>query len=75
MPEGLERAVAASEVAALGAQSAWTCGQDDVAPVLDVLPLIGRYTRGFLLRHYWLPMSAVALASAAVWALLNGTLG
>ena len=69
-PDSLDRAIAASEVAALTAQAAWTCEADDVAPVLAMRPYIGRRARGTLLRLYWLPLVLVMAAVSVVWQLL-----
>jgi hypothetical protein len=66
-----QRAFAATNLAALGAQLAWTCGRDDVAPVLAVQPLVGAHARGFMLRYYWLPFVAVTAASAVVFSIVR----
>jgi hypothetical protein len=66
-----QRAFAAANLAALGAQLAWTCGHDNVAPVLAVRPLVGTHARGFMLRHYWLPFVAVTAASAVVFSIVR----
>lgn len=67
-----ERAVAAIELGALRSQVAWTCGADDVAPVLATLPLVEGRAAGTLLRHYWLPLVVTtALAWAALALLLS----
>ena len=66
-----QRAIAAANLGALGAQLAWTCGRDDVAPVLAVRPLVGDHARGFMLRHYWLPFVAVTAASAVVFSIVR----
>jgi hypothetical protein len=66
-----QRAIAAANLGALRAQLAWTCGRDDVAPVLAVRPLVGSHARGFILRRYWLPFVAVATASAVVLSIVR----
>lgn len=67
-----QRAVAALEVAALRSQVAWTCRDDDVAPVLAALPLVEGRARGTLLRHYWVPLGLTVLAVwAVIWLLLS----
>ena len=72
MSPSLERAVAAVEVGALRSQVAWTCDDDDVAPVLEALPLVEGRAAGTLLRRYWLPLGAVVVAVwAAIWLLLS----
>ena len=69
-PESVDRAIAAAELGALGAQVAWTCGADDIAPVLAMRPYIGRRAAGTLLRHYWLPLLVVLGAISVGWQLL-----
>ena len=72
MSPSLARAVAAVEVGALRSQVAWTCGDDDVTPVLEALPLVEGRAAGTLLRRYWLPLAAVVVAVwAALWLLLS----
>lgn len=67
-----QRAVAALEVAALRSQVAWTCGDDDVAPVLAALPFVEGRAAGTLLRHYWVPLSLTVLAVwVVIWLLLS----
>ena len=67
----LQRAIAAANLGSLGAQIAWTCGRDDVAPVLAVLPLAGDEAKRYLLRSYWLPFVAVTAASAVAFSLVR----
>ena len=72
MPASEARAVAAVELGALRSQVAWTCGDDDVAPVLAALPDVDGRARGTLLRHYWLRLAATTLVAwAAIWFLLS----
>ena len=66
-----QRATAAANLGALGAQVAWTCGGHDVTPVLEVAPLAGDEANGMRLRHYWLPFVAVAAASAVVFSIVR----
>jgi hypothetical protein len=60
-----QRVVAALEIAALRSQVAWTCGNDDVAPVLAAFPLVEGRAAGTLLGHDWVP---IGLTVVAVWA-------
>ena len=69
------RAVAAVELGALRAQVAWTCGEDDVAPVLAAVPLVEGRAAQTLLRHYWLPLVAMTAAAWAGLTLLLSLLG
>jgi hypothetical protein len=72
MPPSEARAVAAVEIGALKSQVAWTCGGDDVTPVLEALPDVAGRAGGTLLRRYWLPLAATTLAVwAAIWLLLS----
>ena len=72
MPASEMRAVAAVELGALRAQVAWTCGDDDVAPVLAALPDVEGRARGTLLRQYWIRLATTTLlAWAAIWFLLS----
>lgn len=67
-----ERAVAAVEVGALRSHVAWTCGQDDVAPVLAAEPLVEGRAARTLLRHYWLLLGVMtAIVWAALWLVLS----
>jgi hypothetical protein len=71
-PPSETRAIAAVEVAALRSQVAWTCGDDDVTPVLAALPLVDGRSGRTLLRHYWLPLAATVIAVwAGIWLLLS----
>lgn len=72
---GETRAVAAVEVGALRSQVAWTCGEDDVAPVLAALPLVDGRARRTLLRHYWLPLAATAVVAWIAVTLFVSLLG
>lgn len=67
MEPSVARAVAAIELGALRSQVAWTCGEDDVAPMLDALSLVEGRAAGTLLRSYWL---ALVVMMTAVWATL-----
>jgi hypothetical protein len=72
LPASETRAVAAVELGALRSQVAWTCGDDDVAPVLAALPDVDGRARGTLLRHYWLRLAATTLVAwATIWFLLS----
>jgi hypothetical protein len=72
MPPSEGRAVAAVELGALRSQVAWTCGDDDVAPVLAALPDVDGRARGTLLRQYWIRLAATTLIVwAAIWFLLS----
>jgi hypothetical protein len=75
MPPSEERAVAAVENGALRAQIAWTCGEDDVAPVLAALPMVGGRAARTLLQHYWLRLSALTVLTWAGITLLLSLLG
>jgi hypothetical protein len=75
MERSEERSAAAVEVGALRSQVAWTCGEDDVAPVLAALPLVEGRADGTLLRHYWLALAAMTLATWAAITLLFSLLG
>lgn len=70
-----ERSVAAVEVGALRSKVAWTCGDDDVGPVLAALPLVEGRASGTLLRHYWLPLAAMTLVTWVAFTLLLSLLG
>jgi hypothetical protein len=72
MPPSEARAIAAVELGALKSQVAWTCGEDDVGPVLEALSDVDGRAGGTLLRRYWLPLAAMTLAVwAAIWLLLS----
>ena len=72
MPGSEARAIAAVELGALRSQVAWTCGDDDVAPVLAAMPDVDVRARGTLLRHYWLRLAVTTLVAwAAIWFLLS----
>jgi hypothetical protein len=72
MPPSDARAIAAVEAAALRSQVAWTCGDDDVAPVLAALPDVAGRADGLLVRRYWLPVAGMTLVVwAAIWLLLS----
>jgi hypothetical protein len=75
MPPSEERAVGAVENGALRSQVAWTCGDDDVAPVLAARPLVEDRASGTLLRHYWTPLGALTLLTWAGITLLLSLLG
>jgi hypothetical protein len=70
MPDSEERAVAAGELGAMTAQAAWTCGTDDVRPVLEIAPLVEPYASGFMLRAYWLPVTAAVVVMSVAFALI-----
>src|SRR5918999_2697007 len=65
MPPSEERAVGAVENGALRSQVAWTCGDDDVAPVLAARPLVEGRASGTLLRHYWIRLAVMTLLTWA----------
>ena len=75
MAPSSERAAAAVEVGALRSHVAWTCGGDDVAPVLAALPDVEGRSAGTLLRHYWLPLAATTVVVWAALTLLLSLLG
>ena len=70
-----ERAVGAVENGALRSQVAWSCGEDDVAPVLAARPMVEGRAAGTLLRHYWLPLGLMTLLTWAGITLLLSLLG
>lgn len=69
------RGVSAVNLGALGAQIAWTCGRDDVEPVLAQRSLVGDLARGTLLRSYWLPFGIVVGASAVILTIVGTIFG
>jgi hypothetical protein len=72
MPPSEARAAAAVELGALRSQVAWTCGEDDVGPVLEALPDVEGRAGGTLLRQYWIRLVAMTLVVwAAIWFLLS----
>jgi hypothetical protein len=75
MPPSEERAVGAVENGALRSQVAWTCGEDDVAPVLAARPVVEGRAAGTLLRHYWLRLGVMTLLTWAGITLLLSLLG
>ena len=72
LPPSEERAVAAVELSALKSQVAWTCGGDDVGPVLEALPDVEGRAGGTLLRQYWSRLVVLTLVVwAGIWFLLS----
>ena len=68
---GLERAIAAANLGALRAQTAWRCGADDVAAARSVRQLMGRHGSNFLLFRMWLPVLGLIVVVSVVTALLG----